>query len=1704
MKRLATACLQYIKSKPDNRIYESGKGCPTMPKAVGMDRVNSCSKMLQFSYMFKAIDPEEGPKGMADVMETGGSVDWQKRCVALETQLLKFRLQASKIRELLAERVHVMEEKLKSANVQPSESENSLFRRYQELSSQAQEKDEVIQRLEVQLEKQNHLRAQEAKIIEEKAAKIKEWVTFKLREVHVMEEKLKSANVQPSESENSLFRRYQELSSQAQEKDEVIQRLEVQLEKQNHLRAQEAKIIEEKAAKIKEWVTFKLQELEIENHHLKLSNLKQSEQIQVLRDKIQALLEGPGSTLGTGSPPHDNPAGVTALSSLVYSPGCPTSPTAVEEGRWQHSVRFLPSPTPNTQDLKKKGAEVSESQKSCPTSPLVLAGSSSHENHDPISKSPCSVRKQTSPVAMVTAEDEVLVKAKDVQASPKSGSCSPQASLELVARGFGPELPEGLIPEVQQQLEVIRDAHSPPEKRCVNRCLERDNSFDELNSKFCSQCLHCSSSPSKANMPSLIVIPALTPKHYIPSLQPAFPSAAPSGTSMTLPKVRTPLTPRDSIQLAKKHYSQPQPGADRLHHINVSIDISSFKPIALPPQCTLEVEETDIDEVPDKMDMEDCEEGLREERISFIPLPEELEFFDVDVKPPTPPLHRFPSWKATQISNIPFPDESSGSEDDTSSLASLRTSTLGPETKKSSTPGSPRATKRGVSMSSVSSESDYAIPPDAYSIDSNYSEPEHKLLRTSTYSCESNTAEPLEKSGYLLKMGSQVKAWKRRWFVLRNREILYYKSPSDVIRKPQGQIELNSSCRIARGEGAQTFQLITEKKTYYLTADSPNILEEWIRVLQNILKVQAASLVVTETTAKPTVKGWLTKVKHGHSKLVWCSLIGKVFYYYRNQDDKSCQLFINVLVESSSIDYHMSLAQNALQVCLTHPELQNEIYCQLIKQTCRRQPHNYSLIQCWQLLSLCVTLFLPQHRFLWYLKLYLQRHADPRNEVGKYIIYCQRSVERTLQNGDREAKPSRMEIMSILLRNPYHHSLPFSIPVHFMNGTYQVVGFDGSTTVDEFLNTLNQETGMRKPVLSGFALFTDDPSGKDLEHCLQGNVKFPLGQLRVHEARVQEVDRSCDSDEDYEAGGRGFLSSHCTLVVYPKEQSPTYLLIGTKQEKDTWLYHLTVAAGSSGGSKVGTEYEQLIGKLLDQEGDPALPDSCQLFINVLVESSSIDYHMSLAQNALQVCLTHPELQNEIYCQLIKQTCRRQPHNYSLIQCWQLLSLCVTLFLPQHRFLWYLKLYLQRHADPRNEVGKYVIYCQRSVERTLQNGDREAKPSRMEIMSILLRNPYHHSLPFSIPVHFMNGTYQVVGFDGSTTVDEFLNTLNQETGMRKPVLSGFALFTDDPSGKDLEHCLQGNVKICDVISKWEQSLKELHPGKYEGTRIVRLTYKSRMCFRAQSKRETERERLLLAYQINDDVVHGRFPVNKELALEVTALMAQVEYGDLDRPVASSPGGTSQAKMQLLLLQALEKFYPKRYKQDSTPEQLRRLADRVATKWMVLRGCSAAECVRIYLTVARKWSLFGAKLFTVKPVPPSPLEEASTWLAVSEDGVSVLEHNTMRLVMTYPYQSVRTFGGCCDDFMIVVSQPKDRSSGKRTVEKLVFAMAKPKILEVTLLIASYINYWTNNLLSSCPHSPNPGSHLGTMSEKKLWDIDSRHFPSMTRTTKGPTLL
>uniref|UniRef100_A0A8C5DWV9 Pleckstrin homology domain containing, family H (with MyTH4 domain) member 2 n=1 Tax=Gouania willdenowi TaxID=441366 RepID=A0A8C5DWV9_GOUWI len=1384
---------------------------------------------------------------MAEGEEAMSQEDWKEKCLVLEALLMKFRVQIIKIRELTADKINQLE-------IQVIDAEKRAFTAQQQV----------------------------------------QW----------MGEQLKASKGQCGVSEVRLFQQCQELQALVQEKDELIAQLEQQLDEQKQNRLQDAKTVEEKAAKIKEWVMLKLSEV---NFMIVL--------IYIIIIIIITFFSFE-QKCAAGHLPH-RPGEAQRLSSLTF--GC------FQVRGKNPQVQTGPAPcqrTLNTQDQSEDQGHMGEEdthmklQRKCGPEPRGVSAS--------------EVESRAGSEAYLTASDDSSSVLDDDMQRGDPGC--------------------GLLDSLDDVLAAFNDQ----EDGC---------SSEELNKQFQSQSLDC----------SLTV--ALSPKR--PN-QPQDPKDDPASPKQ--PRLRTPAA--FGLMMNKKHLSQP-PLCSEVSRSGTRNAVSMLRPI--PPQET----DLDLDRQQQQHQEEEEEVGMETGEVTPLQASPSMHYShmsevsrqgsDCDSStPPTPPLHRLPSWesriyavaksgirlsdtsctgsanrslqssypafvmytsliyknmttpvyttlkgKASLLSNSPCSDESSSSEDSSSSgeedgsICSSHTS--------SSRPGSPRSLKRAVSTASMASESDYAIPPDAYSTDTEFLEPEQKLPKTCSSLSDNGKSEPMEKSGYLLKMvQTWKKTWKRHWFVLKDGELLYYKSPSDVIRKPQGQIEVNATSSIARGEGKQVLQVVTGKRVYVLKADSPNLLEEWLRVLQSVLRVKAASPLFTQPDVRPGMKGLIIKVKHGYSKRVWCALIGKTLFYFRSKEDK-----------------------------------------------------------------------------------------------------------------------------------------------------------------------------------------------------------FPLGQIKLWGAQIDKVDGSQEPDEDLITCDHSLQAPYFTIAVRPQDQVPTFLLIESCHETASWLYHLSVAAGVY-GAEVGSDFEQLVGKLLQQDGDPSsqlwrhpqlcftkealssplttLPSqalqteavklfkTCQLFINVAIDAPAIDYHVSLAQSALQVCLAHPELQNELFCQLIKQTRRRSPHGHpGPLQGWQFLALCVGLFLPQHPFFWLLQVHLRTHADARTEVGKYSIYCQRSMERTQQKGERQARPSRLEILSILLRNPYHHSLPFSVPVHFLNNTYQVVSFDASTSVDEFQCRLNQDTGMRKTGVSGFSLYTDDPTGRDVEHCLQGDLKICDIIAKWEQASKEQHTGKCENTRTVRLTYKNRMYFSLQVRGESERERLLLVYQTSRAIVAGHFPVNKELALEMAALLAQVEFGDFS---GSSMKSTQTVK------QVLEKFYPKHYRGASSEEQLRQLVQQLSARWASLRGRSSSECVRIYLTVARKWPFFGAKLFEAEWVSASPEAGVCVWLAVYEDGLSILEHNSIKLLVSHPYKTVVTFGGCKQDFMLVVGQSANTSKDKPT-EKHVFAMDASKIREITLLISCYINS-AHQQKAAAHHLSAPALMVAQSLSLKSKELRSKSPPTPERPSKTPTLL
>ena len=60
---------------------------------------------------------------------------------------------------------------------------------------------------------------------------------------------------------------------------------------------------------------------------------------------------------------------------------------------------------------------------------------------------------------------------------------------------------------------------------------------------------------------------------------------------------------------------------------------------------------------------------------------------------------------------------------------------------------------------------------------------------------------------------------------------------------------------MSRADGANTFEIATECKTYYLTADSQPLMEDWVRVLQNVVQRNALKLLLSrEDGISPTLQ----------------------------------------------------------------------------------------------------------------------------------------------------------------------------------------------------------------------------------------------------------------------------------------------------------------------------------------------------------------------------------------------------------------------------------------------------------------------------------------------------------------------------------------------------------------------------------------------------------------------------------------------------------------------------------------------------------------------------------------------------------------------------------------------------------------------------------------------------------------------------------
>jgi len=86
------------------------------------------------------------------------------------------------------------------------------------------------------------------------------------------------------------------------------------------------------------------------------------------------------------------------------------------------------------------------------------------------------------------------------------------------------------------------------------------------------------------------------------------------------------------------------------------------------------------------------------------------------------------------------------------------------------------------------------------------------------------------KAGFLTKEGGSIKTWKKRWCVLKNGALHYSKSQSSG---DLGIVNLDNAGDIKKSNRKRKncFEIVTPARVYFMCAESPGALEDWIREL---------------------------------------------------------------------------------------------------------------------------------------------------------------------------------------------------------------------------------------------------------------------------------------------------------------------------------------------------------------------------------------------------------------------------------------------------------------------------------------------------------------------------------------------------------------------------------------------------------------------------------------------------------------------------------------------------------------------------------------------------------------------------------------------------------------------------------------------------------------------------------------------------------
>ena len=138
----------------------------------------------------------------------------------------------------------------------------------------------------------------------------------------------------------------------------------------------------------------------------------------------------------------------------------------------------------------------------------------------------------------------------------------------------------------------------------------------------------------------------------------------------------------------------------------------------------------------------------------------------------------------------------------------------------------------------------------------------------------------------------------------------------------------------------------------------------------------------------------------------------------------------------------------------------------------------------------------------------------------------------------------------------------------------------------------------------------------------------------------------------------------------------------------------------------------------------------------------------------------------------------------------------------------------------------------------------------------------------------------------------------------------------------------------------------------------INFLCRLFLRGHVGLETDKEAILLAYQVSKNIHSGEYTIpSLDKAIAMAAMLTQIEHGDWNKIEHGKP-------FEEVTRDAIMHFLPWKLTHLALDHDFGLLQRKLVEYWQVYTGTSRHECARKYISIAQEWSQYGSTRFPVE--------------------------------------------------------------------------------------------------------------------------------------------